>query len=125
MAEYEQKAKNFFILGKISEKLNMYTEAAANYFKALTALNDHVLEKINLRATDHNERFALLKENLPDLYELTDRLFILYRRTYTQQLSLGELILLRQKVEEAFHHATIDIPTDEEIENKTERLYKN
>ena len=122
MNEFENKAKNFYVLGRIAEKLKMYSEAASNYFKALAAINDFLLDKINLKANDHSERFSLLKINFPIMYELTDRLFVIYRRTYTQELNKEEIDLLKNKIKEAFKNAKISVPTDEEIERYTKKL---
>ena len=108
--EFKKKAKNFFIIGKISEEMNMPSEAVSNYFKSLTAVNDFELSKLGLHTTDHNNRFNLLRYNLPESYETTDKLFSVYRRTYTQELSKEEVNLLREKIEEVFKNAEIDIP---------------
>ena len=94
MNEFEKKAKNYFILGNIAQNLKMYSEAASNFFKSLSAINDLTLEKIGLRASDHNQRFHLLKQNIPELYKITDKLFSVYRRTYTQALNSEELSIL-------------------------------
>lgn len=122
MDKLDKKARNFFIIAKISEKLGMLSESASNYFKSLSAVNDYMLSKAGLRAKDHSERFLLLKINFPELYEITDKLFTTYRRTYTEELKKEELSHLRKNVEEAFEHAGISIPTDEELKKKTEEL---
>lgn len=124
MGEFDKKAKNFFILGKISEKLQMYSESASNYFKSLSAINDFMLDKINLKTGDHTQRFNFLKNNYPDLYKITDKLFTIYRRTYTQELDAQETLSLRNKIEEAFKYAGIDIPKDEEIEKRAKDVFK-
>ena len=77
------KAKNYFILGFIAENLNMPSESASNFFKALFAADDFDLSKLGEKPKDHTERFNLLKLKSPKLYSLTDRLFSTYRRTYT------------------------------------------
>jgi len=43
MTDLKDKARNYFILGTIAEALNMPSEAATNYFKALFAADDAVL----------------------------------------------------------------------------------
>jgi len=124
MKDFKKKAKNFYILGNIAEKLGMLSEAASNYFKLLSALNDHKLETKNLRAKDHAERFNLLKINFPKLYEITDKLFAVYRRTYTEELDKEEILRLRNSVEEVFKYVGIDIPTDKDIEEQTKKFFK-
>lgn len=123
--ELEKKAKNFFILGSIAESLSMLSEATANYFKALFAIDDlELLKKINFKPKDHVERFELLRKNLPFLYSLTDRLFNTYRKTYTKTITKEELFLVKSKIMEAFQNAKITFPTTEEIRKKFEELSK-
>ncbi len=122
MEKLALKARNYYILGKMAEKIGMYPESATNYFKALAALNDFMLEKIGLKPKDHSERFVLLKKHYPQLYETTDKLFLVYRRTYSEEISKEELFLVRRKLEAVFTHARIDIPTEEEIREKAEEL---
>lgn len=124
MVDLREKARNYFILGIIAEKLNMPSESASNLFKALFAVDDAALSEINKKPKDHNERFTLLKSNLPELYGISDRLFSIYRRTYTQDLNEEELRLVKKRIEEAFAHAKISAPTDGEIKEKFEKLLK-
>jgi len=119
-----KKARNYFILAKIGESLNMFSESASNYFKSLSAVNDFILSKINLKPKDHKERFFMLKENFSEFYKITSSLFNVYRRTYTSELNKEELLRLRKRVEEAFKNAEIEIPNDSEIEKETERILK-
>ncbi|MBI2668383.1 hypothetical protein HYX14_00935 [Candidatus Woesearchaeota archaeon] len=119
------KARNYFLLGSIALKLRMPSEAATNFFKALFAVDDSVLyDQLKLEPKDHTERFDLLRKNSPRLYSITDRMFHTYRRTYTQELNEEEVLLIRKRVMEAFEHARIVIPTDEEVKSKFEELLK-
>lgn len=125
MADLKEKAGNYFILGVIAESLNMPSEAATNYFKALFAIDDSaLLERVKVQPKDHAERFDLLKRNIPKLYIITDRLFSAYRRTYTQDLEIGEVRIIKTRIIEAFKNAGISVPTDGEIKNKFEELAK-
>ena len=119
------KAKNYFILGVIAETLDMPSEAATNFFKALFAVDDMAIkQKTGNKPKDHTERFNMLKTNLPELYTITDRLFSSYRRTYTQDLEKEETDLVKNRVMEAFKNAKIPIPTDEEVKNKFKESIK-
>jgi hypothetical protein len=77
--------------------MNMVPESASNYFKALTAFNDFKLSKIGIRVKDHSERFYQLKKYFPELHEITDKLFTIYRRTYTGELSKEEIKLSKAR----------------------------
>lgn len=119
------KARNYFILGVIAYNLEMYSEAATNFFKALFAADDIALfNKLKIEPKDHTERFSLLKTNFPKLYTITDKLFSAYRRTYTQDLNQEEVTLIKKRIMEAFENAQISIPSNEEIKNRFEELLK-
>lgn len=121
--DLKNKAKNYFILGIIAENLKMSSESATNFFKALFAVDDlALLEKINDKPKDHTERFNMLRENIPELYTITDRLFSIYRRTYTQDLEKEETNLVKKRVMEAFKNAKISVPTNEEVKTKFKEL---
>lgn len=111
-----QKAKDYFIVAVISEKIGKFDVACTNYFKSLAAINDFVLSRKSLFPRDHNERFSMLKENEPLLYKTTSSLFLTYRRTYTKTIDRKETKLLKEKVKEAFEYANIQIPDDSEVE---------
>ena len=110
------KAKDYFIIARMSEILAKYDVACSNYFKSLSAINDYVLSKKSLFPKDHNERFLMLKENESLLYKITSSLFLTYRRAYTKEITKEEIKLLKEKIKEAFKHAGIEYPTDSEIE---------
>ena len=116
MEKLVKKAKDYFIVAVISEKIEKYDVACSNYFKSLAAVNDFVLSKRGLFPRDHNERFSMLKENEEFLYKITSSLFLTYRRAYTKEIDKRETLMLKGKVMEAFEYAKIEIPTDSEIE---------
>jgi len=119
------KARNYFLLGTVAERLGMTSESASNWFKALFALDDYALSlKLGKVPKDHTERFIMLKASSPVLYEITDRVFSTYRRTYTQNLRPEELLLVKKRLMEAFENAKVAAPTDEEIKNKLKELVK-
>ncbi len=124
--ELKEKARNYFILGIIAERMGMHSEAATNFFKALFAADDAaIFRKIKDKPKDHSERFDMLKKNLPEMYLITDRLFSTYRRTYTQDLEKGEVELVKKRIKEAFEDAEIEIPSDEEVKERFAQLLKN
>ncbi len=116
MADLIQKAKDYFIVAVISERIGKFDVASSNYFKSLASINDFVLSKKGLAAKDHNERFNMLKENELFLYKITSSLFLTYRRAYTKDIDKKETLMLKEKVKEAFEYAKITVPPDSEIE---------
>ncbi|MEK6903034.1 MAG: hypothetical protein AABW64_00110 [Nanoarchaeota archaeon] len=110
------KAKDYFIIARMSEIIGKYDVACSNYFKSLAAINDYVLSIKNLFPKDHNERFLMLKENEYFLYRITSSLFLTYRRAYTKDITKEETKILKENLKEAFKHASIEFPADSEIE---------
>ena len=121
----KNKAKNYFILGVIAQKIGMNSESATNFFKSLFATDDaFLLEKTNFQPSNHTERFEMLKTAMPSLYLITDKLFSTYRRTYTSELEKEEINLVKKRIMEAFANVGISIPTDEDIKTKLKELSK-
>ena len=111
-----KKAKDYFIIARISEIIGKFDVACSNYFKSLAAINDYVLSKKGMFPKDNSERFSMLKENENFLYKITSSLFLTYRRAYTKDIGKEEVLMLKEKVGEAFEYAKIELPTDSEIE---------
>lgn len=107
MADLVKKTKDYFEIAQYAESLGMFDVAATNYFKSLAALDDFVLAKKSFFPQDHNERFRMLKDNEPFLYKISSSLFLIYRRTYTKDISQEEITLLKQRLGEAFKYAGI------------------
>jgi|SRR3989344_3672014 len=116
MNNLDEKAKDYFIVARISEIIRKYDVACSNYFKSLSAINDFVLSKKGIFPKDHNERFSMLKESEALLYKMTSSLFLTYRRAYTKEISKEETDMLNKKVKEAFEYAGLTVPDDSEIE---------
>jgi len=117
------KARNYFLLGSIAEGLGMASEAASNFFEALFAADDaKIFEIVMDRPKDHAERFTILKARLPALYDITDRLFAIQKRSLLKDLEMPEVRIIKNRVMEAFEHAGIQVPREDEIRKKIEEL---
>jgi hypothetical protein len=64
----------------------------------------------------------ILKARLPVLYDITDRLFTLYKRSAVKELEMPEVRIVKNRVTEVFEHAGIPVPSDDEIRKKIEEL---
>lgn len=124
MGELVKKARDYFISGEIAERIGNFDVASSNYFKSLAAINDFILSKVKLFPKDHTERFVMLKENFPEFYKITSSLFLTYRRAYTKEITLNEIMILKEKLKEAFKNAKISIPTDKEVEESIKKALK-
>jgi len=109
MGEFEKKAKDYLIVGKIAYELKKYDVSCSNYFKSLSALGDYLLESKDLFAKDHSSRFSLLKDNFYEVYVISSSLFLVYRRAYTKEITRDEVLDLYEKLLEVFEIAKIKI----------------
>lgn len=75
-----------------------YTSATTLYFKCLFVLLDLIILK-NKRMTpkDHADRFRILQRDFPALYSALDKLFPVYRDTYS-------LLVEKYKCDEVKNH---------------------
>jgi len=123
MESLASKARNHFLLGSMAESMGMVSEAASNFFEALFAADDaKIFEIVMDRPKDHAERFTILKARLPALYDITDRLFTIQKRSLLKDLEMPEVRIVKNRVMEAFGHAGIPVPGEEEIKKKVEEL---
>jgi hypothetical protein len=121
----QKKARNHFMLGILAEDLGMAQEAASNFFEALFAAADFkIFELVKDRPNDHAERLTILKARMPVLYDLTDRMFTVYKRSLVKDLDMTEARVVRNKVKEAFGHAGISVPADADMRKMLEELSK-
>jgi len=117
------KARNFFLLGSIAEGFGMPSEAASNFFEALYSADDaKIFELVKDRPKDHAERFTILKARLPALYDITDRIFAVQKRSLLKDLEMPEVRIVKNRVMEAFGYAGIPVPGVEEVRKKIEEL---
>ena len=121
MNNLSDKAKDYYIVARISEIIGKYDVSCSNYFKSLAAVNDFVLSRKGMFPKDHNERFSMLKESETLLYRITSALFLTYRRAYTKEISKEEIDMLKEKVKEAFAYAELKVPDDSEIKKYLEK----
>jgi len=124
MVDFIKKARDYFISGVINERIKHLDVASSDYFKALAAVNDFVLSKIDLFPKNHEERFDMLKEHFPIFYKITSSLFLTYRRAYTKEITISEINLIKERVKEAFKNAGIAVPADTEVEESIKKALK-
>ena len=61
-----------------------YTSATILFFKLLFCVLDYIIFlKKGDTPKSHSERFRILKEDFPDLYDLIDKYFHIYQQTYS------------------------------------------
>jgi hypothetical protein len=79
-----------------------YNVAVTLYFKALVEICDLELwRKHRKTGSTHAERFRLIENTSPELYEITDTLFTYYRDTYSKAISEKTAKTVRKGVQHA------------------------
>ena len=76
-------------------KKERYNSAVVLFFKSFVALIDlYILQKEGITPSSHSERFRLVQEKFPDIYDLLDKDFPFYQDSYVHILSkeLAEVI---------------------------------
>ena len=92
----KQGIMEFILSGKMAEKNSLLISACDNYFKALIhAIDLSLFEKIGKIPDSHTERFRILKNGNMELYQLVDRLFFLYRKSYRGSITKKELEMVK------------------------------
>ncbi len=80
-------------------KLKDYTSATILYFKCLFVILDLLcLKSIKKIPKDHTERFRMLQDFFPELYLTLDRLFMVYRDTYSLLIEKSKCDEVRKNV---------------------------
>lgn len=105
MAEKEIILKNFKEYKEIADysfnksKLNT---AVTLYYKALVELCDlELLRKLNRIGANHTERFELLRDVNPSLYNTASKLFRFYRDSYSKEITLAVAKIVKKEAENA------------------------
>jgi len=77
-----------------------FTSATILYFKAFFAVLDLILlNKEGKIPKGHTERFRILEKNHPALYEAIDKLYPIYRNTYTASVNKEICDKIKENVE--------------------------
>lgn len=86
--------KEFYSEGEHALGRKAYNSAASLFFKALAVLTDwYLLKKEGFIPKSHTDRFRLLQQKYPDIYNILDKDFPVYQESY-------DLILTREAAEE-------------------------
>ena len=98
--------KEFYESAEENFQKGRYTAASEDYAKAIFLMIDEYLKKkYGITVTNHQERrlFLLSKaetdENCKKLLEIYERVYEIYRETYTRSLTKEEALILRMLAE--------------------------
>ena len=88
-------AKEYFCSAEDELAKERYNAAVVLYFKALVAVADyHLLIKLGKAPSSHTKRFSVTREKFPEVYNLLDKDFPFYQKSYVQLMTkeLAEVI---------------------------------
>ena len=89
-------------IGEYSFSKRKFNSAVILYYKALVEICDYVLLQNTGRiGANHTERFELLQQHAPKLYDIASKLFRFYRDSYNKEISEVIAILVKKEVENA------------------------
>ncbi|MEI6058964.1 MAG: hypothetical protein WCP89_04300 [archaeon] len=91
----ENNAREYFSSGNEELSKKRYNSAVVLFFKCLIALADvYILNKTGEAPSSHNNRFRVLQEKFPEIYDLVDKDFPFYQNSYVQIMNkeLAEVI---------------------------------
>lgn len=88
-----------------------FTSAAILYFKVAFIVLDFILLKSEGKTPkDHAERFRMLEEKYPPLYEFLDKYFKIYRDTYSTSVDKETCDRFREDVKGIIEEYKIPVP---------------
>ncbi len=95
----EENIREFYTQGEESLTKQKYNAAVSLFFKALAVLADwHLLKTKGRIPKSHSERFRILEEKYPELYELLDKDFPVYQDSYQIKISKEIAVVLENDV---------------------------
>jgi uncharacterized protein (UPF0332 family) len=99
MEELLLNIKTFWKSAELINNSGDYTSATTLYFKCLFVLLDLIILK-NKKITpkDHTDRFRILQRDFPVLYSTLDRIFPIYRDTYSLQVENDKCTEVKNRV---------------------------
>jgi hypothetical protein len=80
-----------------------FNSSVTLFFKALAVLGDlYILRNEGKIPHNHTERFRILEEKYPLIYEILDKDFLFYQNSYRIQLNKENCEVIRKDVEQLF-----------------------
>ena len=114
--ELETLSRSLFNAAELLYSQDEFTAAVTLYFKALFIYLDVKLLRVGRRKPkDHVDRFAMLSRYLPTEYYMLNKLFPIYRQTYSKRVKEYNVRRIREYVREKISQfAAQGSKTDEE-----------
>ncbi|HLD72755.1 MAG TPA: hypothetical protein VJA23_04160 [Candidatus Nanoarchaeia archaeon] len=89
--------QEYFSSAEQSLREKRYNVAATLFFKAICAAIDLFLfQKEGVVPSSHTDRFRIVQQKYPEIYDLLDRDFPFYQNSYSQKMSLEAVEVLKE-----------------------------
>lgn len=95
-----ENIRRFKHSGDVVFDMGDWTSSCILYFKTLFVVIDLIIyRRFGKTPKDHSERFRLLEKNFSDYYTTLDKLFPIYRSTYSLLISKEDCEEVKKNVE--------------------------
>ena len=99
----ENNAKEYYRNAVQADEKKEYNSAVTLFFKALVALSDLIIFlKEKKIPSNHTERFRILEDKYPEIYQILDKDFSFYQNSYSAKMDKEASNVLRKDVEKLF-----------------------
>ena len=96
----KENIKEYVDFGERALKERKYNSATTLFFKAISAEVDlFILKKEGFVPSSHTQRFRIVQEKYPEIYEIIDKDFPLYQDSYTKKMNKEIVEIFKEDVE--------------------------
>ncbi len=93
----QENLNEYFEFAEIAYQKKKYNSAVTLFFKSISAGVDlFILKKEGFVPSSHSNRFRIVQEKYPEIYEILDKDFPFYQDSYTQKMNLEAANLLKE-----------------------------
>jgi len=87
-----------------------FNSAVTLYYKALAVIADwYIFKKDKTMATNHTQRFNILKSKYPLIYRILDKDFPMYQQSYRLKMNKEHIKVLEDDTKKIIKHTGIEI----------------
>ncbi|MFH2021377.1 MAG: hypothetical protein ABIJ34_08255 [archaeon] len=105
----KENISEFMRQAERSSKEEDYNPAATLFFKAIVVTVDYIiLKKEGYIPNNHNDRFLILKNKYPHLYDILDKDFPLYQKTSSLRSTKEQVRILEKDAKRIIEESGIE-----------------
>src|SRR3989338_10154693 len=96
----KENSAEYVEFGERALKENRFNSATTLFFKAISAEVDlFILKKEGFVPSSHTQRFRIVQEKYPEIYEIIDKDFPFYQDSYTKKMNKEIVEIFKEDVE--------------------------